>query len=175
MNDFAWALAGFVLIGRTVLARLMVLSGLAPGEEWGPRPEATGAELAKMSGSVHVIDLKARLPCDGQVELGGQIFRCWKRSGHGPCDLHRALKESCDCYFYEVARRVGIDAIAVMARKLGLGQTFDTGLAFQSRGLVPDAAWKLHGMARFAEVYSERFHRIEAISRVDGKLRVIDF
>lgn len=89
-----------------------------------------------------VIDLKTRLPCDGQVELGGQIFRCWKRSGHGPCDLHRALKESCDCYFYEIARRVGIDAIAVMARKLGLGQIFDTGLAFQSRGVVPDAAWK---------------------------------
>ena len=61
-----------------------------------------------------VIDLKTRIPCDGQVELGGQVFRCWKRSGHGPCDLHRGLKESCDCYFYEAARRVHFVAMAAL-------------------------------------------------------------
>lgn len=89
-----------------------------------------------------VIDLKGRVDCSGQTELGGQTFRCWKRSGHGPCDFHRALRESCDCYFYEIARRTGIDAIAAMGRRLGFGQTFDTGLALQKPGVMPDAAWK---------------------------------
>jgi len=89
-----------------------------------------------------VIDLKSRIACDGQTELGGQVFRCWKRSGHGHCEFHRALRESCDCYFYEIARRAGIDAIAAMGRTLGFGQTFETGLALQKPGVMPDAAWK---------------------------------
>ena len=89
-----------------------------------------------------VIDLKSRVDCSGQTELGGQVFRCWKRSGHGACDFHRGLRESCDCYFYEIARRVGIDAIAAMGRRLGFGQIFDTGLALQKPGVMPDAAWK---------------------------------
>jgi penicillin-binding protein 2 len=89
-----------------------------------------------------VIDLDRKLPCDGAVELAGQTFRCWKRYGHGPCDFHRALRESCDCYFYEIARLAGIEAIAAMGRRLGLGQTFDTGLALQKPGVMPDPTWK---------------------------------
>lgn len=89
-----------------------------------------------------VVDLKTRIDCQGQIEYGGQVFRCWKRSGHGACDFHRALRESCDCYFYEIARRAGIDAIAAMGRRLGLGQTFTTGLALQKQGVMPDGAWK---------------------------------
>ncbi len=89
-----------------------------------------------------VIDLTAKISCEGQTELGGQVFRCWKRTGHGSCDFHRALRESCDCYFYEIAHRVGIDAIAAMGRRLGFGQTFDTGLAHQKPGIMPDSSWK---------------------------------
>jgi penicillin-binding protein 2 len=89
-----------------------------------------------------VIDLTAKITCEGQAELAGQVFRCWKRSGHGACDFHRALRESCDCYFYEIAHRTGIDAIAAMGRRLGLGQTFDMGLAHQKAGVMPDSAWK---------------------------------
>ena len=90
------------------------------------------------------IDLKVRLPCEGAFELGGQTFRCWKRSGHGSCDFHRGLRESCDCFFYESARRVGIDAIARMGRKLGLGQAYaDAGIGQQKSGLLPTPAWKL--------------------------------
>jgi penicillin-binding protein 2 len=89
-----------------------------------------------------VINPATRITCDGQTELAGQVFRCWKRSGHGVCDFHRGLRESCDCYFYEISRRVGIDAIAAMARRLGFGQTFDTGLALQKPGIIPDVAWK---------------------------------
>jgi penicillin-binding protein 2 len=89
-----------------------------------------------------VIDLKEKIACDGRFDYFDQTFRCWKRTGHGSCDFHRAMRESCDCYFYEVARRTGIDALAAMARKLGLGQTYDCGLANLKRGLIPDPDWK---------------------------------
>jgi penicillin-binding protein 2 len=101
--------------------------------------------LAALEGGL--IDLREKIECSGATELAGQAFRCWKRSGHGHCDFHRALRESCDCYFYEIARRCGIDAIAAMGRRLGFGQTFDNGLALQKEGLMPTADWKLgkHG------------------------------
>lgn len=89
-----------------------------------------------------VVGIRDRIVCTGRYDYAGQAFRCWRKSGHGACDLHRALKESCDCYFYEVARRTGIDAIAAMARRLGLGQTYDSGIAFQKPGVVPDPDWK---------------------------------
>lgn len=89
-----------------------------------------------------VLTLKERIECSGAFEYFGQTFRCWKRSGHGACDFHRAMRESCDCYFYEVARRLGIEALGAMARKLGFGQIFDCGIANQKRGLVPNPAWK---------------------------------
>ncbi len=89
-----------------------------------------------------VIALKDKCNCKGQFELGGQTYRCWRRQGHGPVDLHRALTESCDVYFYEVANRTGIVAIAQMARTLGLGQTYACGLPQQKRGVIPDPDWK---------------------------------
>lgn len=89
-----------------------------------------------------VVTLKERIGCDGRYDYHDQTFRCWKRSGHGVCDMHRAIRESCDCYFYELARRAGIDAIAATARKLGLGQIYDCGLANLKGGLVPDPDWK---------------------------------
>jgi penicillin-binding protein 2 len=89
-----------------------------------------------------VIDLNTRIPCTGQTEMAGQVFRCWKRSGHGSCEFHRALRESCDCYFYEIAQLAGIEAISAMGRRLGLGQTYDTGLALQKPGVMPDPTWK---------------------------------
>ncbi len=88
------------------------------------------------------VDLKERLPCEGRFEYFGQTYRCWKRSGHESCDMHKALRESCDCYFYELARRTGIDAIAAMARTLGLGVLHDAGIAGAKSGLIPDHDWK---------------------------------
>jgi penicillin-binding protein 2 len=80
--------------------------------------------------------------CGGSYTLSKRKFRCWNRGGHGPCNLHRALRESCDVYFYEVARRVGITKIAEMARKLGLGQEYATGISPMRAGLIPDPVWK---------------------------------
>jgi penicillin-binding protein 2 len=93
-----------------------------------------------------VISLKERIACDGRFVYADQTYRRWKRQGHDGCDLHKALRESCDVYFYEVARRTGIEAIARMARRLGLGQVYDCGIALQKPGIVPDPAWK---QARF--------------------------
>jgi penicillin-binding protein 2 len=96
--------------------------------------------LAALEGGL--ITLKDKIECTGSTELAGQVFRCWKRSGHGSCEFHRALRESCDCYFYEIARRCGIDAIAAMGRRLGLGQIYDNGLGLQKAGVMPTADWK---------------------------------
>jgi penicillin-binding protein 2 len=89
-----------------------------------------------------VIDLKEKVHCEGRHEYAGQIFRCWNRSGHGNVDMHRALRESCDVFFYEISRRTGIGAIAAMARRLGHGQVYDCGMSQQKRGIVPDPDWK---------------------------------
>jgi len=88
------------------------------------------------------VSLDERIECRGSFDLADKTFRCWKRHGHGRCDFHRALRESCDVYFYEIANRTGINAIAAMGRKLGLGQVYDCGLPLQKRGVVPDADWK---------------------------------
>ncbi len=89
-----------------------------------------------------VINGRERINCGGFVKIARRKFRCWSRGGHGPCDMHRALRESCDVYFYEISQRVGMQRIAEMAHKLGLGEVFDNGLAGQRAGLIPDADWK---------------------------------
>jgi penicillin-binding protein 2 len=88
------------------------------------------------------IDPDERVRCTGVFELADSAFRCWKRSGHGDCDLIRAMAESCDCYFYEMATRIGADAVARAARALGLGQSYPRAIVHQKQGVVPDAAWK---------------------------------
>ncbi len=89
-----------------------------------------------------VIRLGDKVTCDGHYELAGQRFRCWNRGGHGTVDLHRALRESCDIYFYQLAEKLGITALAQMARRLGCGQTYDCGIAGQRAGIIPDPDWK---------------------------------
>jgi penicillin-binding protein 2 len=84
-----------------------------------------------------------RVFCPGQMELGDAKFHCWKKGGHGSLDLYGALKHSCDVYFYEVARRTGIDRIAAMARRLGLGERMDIDLPGERAGLMPSREWKL--------------------------------
>ncbi len=80
--------------------------------------------------------------CRGFVEVSNRRFHCWKGGGHGKVDLVRSLRESCDVYYYELAQIVGIEKIAEMARKLGLGQRFDLPLSGIAEGLVPTKDWK---------------------------------
>jgi penicillin-binding protein 2 len=81
--------------------------------------------------------------CSGAYRVGNGLFHCWRHSGHGPIDMHRAIAQSCDIYFYTMARRIGIDQIARMARMLGMGERYDLPFASQRYGTVPDTAWKL--------------------------------
>jgi penicillin-binding protein 2 len=83
-----------------------------------------------------------RVHCSGSVSLGSHVFHCWKKGGHGSMDMHLAIKNSCDVYFYECARRAGIEYIAPIARKFGLGQTYGLEIPGEKAGLVPDDAWK---------------------------------
>jgi penicillin-binding protein 2 len=81
--------------------------------------------------------------CPGFMQLGNHRFHCWRRWGHGRLTLVEAIEQSCDVYFYELARKVGIDAIAAMARRFGLGQRLALDLPGEQPGLVPDRDWKL--------------------------------
>ncbi|HKB00323.1 MAG TPA: penicillin-binding protein 2 [Methyloceanibacter sp.] len=87
-----------------------------------------------------VITPEEHMTCPGGFPFGRHYFRCWKR--HGSIYLHEAIKQSCDVYFYHTVNRVGIDRLAEMSRKLGLGQIHDIGLAGQKQGIIPDTKWK---------------------------------
>ncbi len=80
--------------------------------------------------------------CNGHIELGSHRFHCWKRGGHGMMDLHEGLKQSCDVYYYDIAKRIGIDRLAEVARKFGIGVLPEIGFIDAKEGLMPDKAWK---------------------------------
>ncbi len=89
-----------------------------------------------------LITKKTRFTCSGSMEWHNHKYNCWKHSGHGHVHLHKALKQSCDVYFYQTARKIGIRRLAAMARKLGLGEVYDCGLPGQKPGIIPDPDWK---------------------------------
>jgi penicillin-binding protein 2 len=89
-----------------------------------------------------VVTTSTPIHCPGYYEVGGRRFHCWKGGGHGRVTLERSLAESCDVYFYELAMKVGIDKIAEMGRKLGLGLRHDLPMSAITEGLMPDKDWK---------------------------------
>ncbi len=88
------------------------------------------------------IDVDTTVFCPGYLDFGGRKFHCWKTGGHGKVDLARALAESCDVFFYDVAQRVGIDKIAEMGKTMGLGQRHDLPMSAISEGILPTKEWK---------------------------------
>ena len=97
--------------------------------------------LAALEGKV--ISQESRVYCNGGFMYGNHRFTCWKPEGHGSVNMHDAIMKSCDVFFYTMADRLGIDAMAAMARKLGLGKTTGLGLPAEKPGIVPDEEWKL--------------------------------
>src|SRR5262249_12819012 len=81
--------------------------------------------------------------CPGYLELGDATFHCWRKGGHGTVRLRDAIKRSCDVFFYETARRTGIDRIADMAKRLGLGAPLGLDIPGERAGLIPTREWKL--------------------------------
>ncbi len=90
-----------------------------------------------------LVDPDEEVFCSGRYRLGSRSFRCWKRGGHGNVDFRRALKESCDVYFYKLGRRLGVDSISRYGRMLGLGRPTGVKLQGERAGLMPTSQWKL--------------------------------
>ena len=86
--------------------------------------------------------------CSGQVTLGNQIFRCWKRGGHGSQDMQNALINSCDVYFYQMGERMGIDKLEEFAKASGFGRPTGIDLPHEKSGLVPSKDWKRRRFGR---------------------------
>jgi penicillin-binding protein 2 len=89
-----------------------------------------------------LIDAGTTVECTGSYTVGATTFKCWEKHGHGRVDLKKALRESCDVYFYRLAERLGVDRIAREAREFGLGEPMGVGLENEKGGLIPTAAWK---------------------------------
>jgi penicillin-binding protein 2 len=90
-----------------------------------------------------VIDGATKVDCRGGISFGRWHFGCWRKGGHGSISLHRALVESCDVYFYEVGKRLGIDKIYEYATRFGLGKATGIPLGSEKKGLIPNTKWKM--------------------------------
>jgi penicillin-binding protein 2 len=104
-------------------------------------PGSTMKPMATLALQLHGVSPDERITCPGGFRLGSRFFRC--DAVHGSLDMASAIEHSCNTYFWTMAHRVGYDAIAPMAKLLGLGQEFDLPLSAQRYGTIPDAAWKL--------------------------------
>ncbi|MEL7460511.1 MAG: penicillin-binding protein 2 [Pseudomonadota bacterium] len=80
--------------------------------------------------------------CPGHLQLGRRRFHCWKRGGHGHVNYDKAIVQSCDVYFYEAAKRLGIDPLAELCHEFGLGQRYDLPMSAVAEGIVPSTKWK---------------------------------
>lgn len=116
--------------------RNKVLRGLYP-------PGSTVKPMVALSFLEAGLDPDESVFCGGGLRVGNRVFGCWNRKGHGQVNMAKGIYQSCDVYFYHFAQRIGMDPIAAMARRLGLGQKFDLPVVGQSYGTVPDAAWKM--------------------------------
>ncbi len=146
-NKFLFGISNddWALIRNNPLKPLVnkTLSGLySPGSTIKPIVALSALENKIVSPSFKV-------KCTGKIELYGQTFHCWKEKGHGFVSLKNAMKQSCDTYFYEVARLLGVDRLNVTAEKFGLGKKvlgdyFD----FEKSGLFPDTKWKKNNLGK---------------------------
>jgi penicillin-binding protein 2 len=89
-----------------------------------------------------VIDATSEVFCPGHFRLGRRVYRCWKRGGHGPVTLETALAGSCDVYFYELGKILGVETLARYARRFGLGSATGIDIPGEVGGLVPTPEWK---------------------------------
>jgi len=118
------------------------LSGLYP-------PGSTIKPIVALSALENdTINPKKIIQCKGSIEMYGQKYHCWKEKGHGFMNLRSAIKQSCDVYFYEVARRLGVDRLSVTAKNFGLGDRVLKNFNEERSGIVPDTKWKLKHLGK---------------------------
>ena len=97
----------------------------------------------------NIVDPSFKVKCTGKMELYGQTYHCWKEKGHGYMSLNNAMKQSCDTYFYEVSRLLGVDRLKITAEKFGLGKKV-LGEYFENekKGLFPNTSWKKNHLGK---------------------------
>ena len=99
-----------------------------------------------------IINTNFTVQCRGHrhpLELYGQTYHCWKKEGHGFMNLRNAMKQSCDIYFYEIARKLGVDKLSETAKKFGLGrEVFGDLFSIEKSGLVPNTQWKKNALGQ---------------------------
>ena len=118
------------------------ISGLYP-------PGSTIKTLTAISALENdVVSPKFSVKCKGFIDLHGERFHCWKKKGHGVTGMRKAIKHSCDVYFYEVARKLGIDRLAVTAKKFGLGEKVLENFREEKAGVVPGTKWKIDKLGK---------------------------
>ena len=106
-----------------------------PGSVFKPIPALLGLKK-------NLISEKTEIFCTGSTSLADRNYYCWKKGGHGKVNLKKAIKESCDCYFYELAKKINIDDLSDLATALGLNNKYKIGLSNAQKGLVPNKKWK---------------------------------
>jgi len=106
-------------------------------------PGSTFKIVMALAGLEEGLDPRQEVFCDGKFPFGERTFRCWRKQGHGRVALHRAIVESCDVYFYNLGKRLGVDKIHHYARMCGLGVVSGYELGFEKEGLIPSSQWKL--------------------------------
>lgn len=109
-----------------------------------------------------VVTPEFRVSCPGRAWYYNRFYHCWKPRGHGSVNLHSALQNSCDCYFYKIAEMTGIEKIAEMAKKFGLGHRYELGLTGGKAGVMPNNEWK-------TEATGERWYPGDTISAAIGQ------
>ena len=118
------------------------LSGLYP-------PGSTIKPIVALSALENdIMSTKKTVHCTGSMELYGQTYHCWKEKGHGYMNMRSAIKQSCDIYFYETARRLGIDRLSITAKNFGLGKKVLENFAEEKSGIVPNTKWKKENIGR---------------------------
>ena len=96
-----------------------------------------------------IINTNFTVECTGKTEMYGQTYHCWKKKGHGFVSLRNAMKQSCDTYFYEISRRLGVDKLSETAKKFGLGEkVFGDLFSIEKKGLVPNTQWKKNALGQ---------------------------
>ena len=106
-----------------------------PGSVFKPIPALLGLKK-------NMINEKTEVFCSGSTSLADRNYYCWKKGGHGKVNLKKAIKESCDSYFYELAKKINIDDLSELATNLGLNNTYNIGLSNAQKGLIPNKKWK---------------------------------
>tara|TARA_B100001063_G_scaffold11134_1_gene8656 strand:+ start:1698 stop:3572 length:1875 start_codon:yes stop_codon:yes gene_type:complete len=96
-----------------------------------------------------IINTNFTVRCTGKTEMYGQTYHCWKKKGHGFMSLRDAMKQSCDTYFYEIARKLGVDKLSETAKKFGLGkEVFGDLFDIEKSGLIPNTEWKKNALGK---------------------------